>query len=88
MNLIPALLAIGLFVNSALYFAFVFVASVVLNRHLAMFTVIAATGVTYFSYYAQIANLVARSSVGYTLAGVLVLMSIVLGALAGLFLVV
>lgn len=87
MNPASFVLATGLLINSAIYFVLVFVAALLLNRHLAMVVVLIAVGVTYLSYYAQLANILLQHRLVLWLSGLLVLASIVLGALAGLMLV-
>lgn len=73
----PVLTA-GLLVNSALYFSVVFVAALVGHHQVAMYADIAAIGITYLSYYAQLAFPEQRS-----IAFMAVFTSVALGAFAG-----
>jgi hypothetical protein len=90
---------LGALVNSALYLGSVFVAGIVTGNRLAWTLAIAAMGVTYLSYIVQTPRVVPREGYSYdptpelrlpphVLAVTMVMASILLGAFAGLSLLV
>jgi arginine exporter protein ArgO len=83
------LAGIGLVVNSALYLLMVFASAVIFGQRAVLVVTIAAAGVTYLSYVAQIAfhNASAPHNLqAYRKAQAATMLSIVLGTLAGLML--
>jgi hypothetical protein len=71
-------LGIGLYINSALYLAGVFVLGLTLGHHAACKLALAAAGVSYLTYFAQIS--MAPRWVGFALC----VWSVVFGVGAGL----
>lgn len=73
-------LAIGCYINSALYLAGVFVAGIVYRHPHAVHFSLASAGFSFLGYFAQVAN--AKRSI----SAALVILSVGLGAVAGLLL--
>lgn len=72
---------VGALINSALYLVLVFVAGLAAHNHAVVNVDIAAIGVTYLSYTAQITGIMPQVS------NALVFLSIGLGVIAGILLV-
>lgn len=76
---------VGAIVNSALYLVCAFAAGLTFGPRIAWQLALAAMGVTYLSYIAQMRPLfIEGSPMARTLASTLVCLSIVLGATAGI----
>lgn len=75
---------IGVLVNSALYLSLVFVAGLFFGVPLAWKGAVATAGVVYLAYFAQEAAIMRQSKVIWHAAVALVLLSIALGAGAGI----
>ena len=78
-----AFLAAGAIVSANVYFVLVFVVALAASNHLAVYDDLAAVGVTYLSFAAQI-----MFPTRMLLGGLLVVGSIALGAAAGILLLV
>lgn len=75
---------IGVLVNSALYLTLVFVAGLFFGVPFAWKSAVATAGVVYLAYFAQEAAITSQSKVIRCVAVALVLLSIALGAGAGI----
>lgn len=75
-------LAIGVYINSALYLGAIFVAGLVVGNVWARNAAIFAMGLSYIAYYVQIAALPYTAQIGATV------LSIIVGVAAGLLLLV
>ncbi len=78
MNSDQRLLVIGLYINSALYLSGCFVAGLVTHSKPAWCCALAAAGLSYLGYYAQLMRLSSVSS------GAIVVFSVAFGLAAGL----
>lgn len=77
MNDTDRLLFVGALVNSALYFVAVLAAAIYLHKSNAIYVDVAAVGVAYLSYLAQTSG---------KFGGIVVAISVLIGALAGILL--